>query len=172
MRNLIVILGATLIAISQAAAQQRYAVIDGSGNVANVIVADSSYSPAPGYSMVQSDTAGPGWKWSQSGGFVAPTAAIPNLASSMQLVSTSTPALNGLYATDTVSQQKVQAISLYIAVNGRFPAGQATESWPDANGVMHQFQTTGQWQAFATAMGDFVAATDLGQTPTQPVIIP
>jgi hypothetical protein len=59
----------------------------------------------------------------------------------------------------------------FITVNGRFPA-QSFQSWPDVNGTMHQFQTTAQWRAFATAMGDFVAATDLGQTPAQPATIP
>jgi hypothetical protein len=60
----------------------------------------------------------------------------------------------------------------YVAVNAKFPAGQSAQPWPDVNGTMHQFQTTAQWQAFATAMGDFVAAVDLGQTPAQPVTIP
>lgn len=91
---------------------------------------------------------------------------------SVQIVSTSTPALNASYPIDAISQQKVQAISLYIAVNSKFPAGQATQAWPDATGAMHQFQTTAQWQAFATAIGDFVAATDRGETPAQPMAIP
>jgi len=60
----------------------------------------------------------------------------------------------------------------YVAVNGKFPAGQTTLVWPDTVGAIHQFQTMAQWQAFATAMGDFVAAIDLGQTPTQPMTIP
>jgi hypothetical protein len=80
--------------------------------------------------------------------------------------------VNGNYPIDPASQQKVQAISLYIAVNGRFPASQVTQAWPDAAGAVHQFPTIAQWQAFATAMGDFVAVVDLGQTPAQPVTIP
>jgi len=60
----------------------------------------------------------------------------------------------------------------YVAVNGKFPAGQTALAWTDASGFVHQFQTITQWQAFATAMGDFVAAIDLGQSPTQPVTIP
>jgi hypothetical protein len=94
------------------------------------------------------------------------------LIASMQLISTSTPALNATYAIDPDTQQKVQSVSLYIAVNGRFPTGQTTQAWPDVNGTIHQFQTTAQWQAFAAAMGHFVAALDLGQTPAQPVSIP
>lgn len=102
-------------------------------------------------------------------------AALTNFAPrpvSMQVTSTSTPALNASYPIDPLSQQKVQAISLYVAVNGKFPAGQVTQAWPDVTGAMHQFQTTAQWQAFATAIGDFVAALDIGRTPAQPVTIP
>lgn len=80
--------------------------------------------------------------------------------------------MNGAYAIDPTSQQKAQAISLYIAVNGKFPAGQSAQAWPDASGAVHSFPTIAEWQAFATAMGDFVAAIDLGQTPAQPVAIP
>jgi hypothetical protein len=90
----------------------------------------------------------------------------------MQVASTAAPTLNGVYAIDPATQQKVQAISLYIAVNGKFPAGQMALPWPAGGGTLHQFQTTAEWQAFATAMGDFVAAVDLGQTPSQPVTIP
>jgi hypothetical protein len=171
MRILITML-AIFIAVAPAAAQQRYAVIDAAGNVVNVIVADPSYPTPAGYSLMQSDTAAPGWKWSQSGGFVAPSAANPLLASAMQLVSTSTPALNGAYSTDPATQQKIQAVAAYVSVNGRFPAGLSVFPWPDVNGTMHNFSTTVEWLAFATAMGDFVTATDLGQTPAQPVTIP
>ena len=27
-----------------------------------------------------------------------------------------------------------------IAVNGKFPASQTTQAWPDVNGTMHQFR--------------------------------
>jgi len=69
----------------------------------------------------------------------------------------------------------VRAISLQTAVSGKFPAGQTTEAWPDVSGMMHQlhqFQTTAQWQAFATAMGDFVAAIGFGQISIRPATIP
>jgi hypothetical protein len=172
MRRAIVLFAALMAVSPVRAQQQRYALIDAAGNVVNVVVADPSYPPPLGFTLVQSDAAAPGWKWSPTGGFVAPAVAKPLLENAMQVVSSSTPALNGYYSTDPATQQKVQAISLYISVNGKFPAGQAAMPWPDANGAMHQFQTTAQWQAFATAMGDFVAAVDLGQTPVQPVTIP
>ncbi len=169
MRRFVLIVAFCVVATTAATAAQRYAVIDSAGNVVNVILGDQSYSPPQGYSLVQSDVVGPGWKWSQNGGFVPPPSTPPT---GLQIVSTSTPMLNGIYAIDPPMQQKVQAISLYIAVNGKFPAGQTVQSWPDVNATMHQFQTTTQWQAFATAMGDFVAAVDLGQTPVQPITIP
>ena len=95
----------------------------------------------------------------------------PTPVTSMQLVSASTPALNGTYSIDSRSQQKVQAISLYAQINGKFPAGQSAQAWPDSSGTAHAFPTVAAWQAFATAMGDFVAALDLGQTPEQSVFI-
>jgi hypothetical protein len=95
----------------------------------------------------------------------------PTPAPTMQLVSTSTPALNGAYAVDSATQQRAAAVSLYIQVNGKFPAAQTALSWPDASGAPHVFPTTAEFQAFATALADFVAALDLGQTPAQPVTI-
>ena len=91
---------------------------------------------------------------------------------SLQITSTSYPALNGYYPIDPMSQQKIQGLSLYVAVNGKFPAGQSTQPWPDISGTFHQFPTIAEWQAFATAMGDFVALVYLGQSPSQPVTIP
>jgi hypothetical protein len=91
---------------------------------------------------------------------------------SIQIVSSSTPALNGTYAIDPAMQQKAMGIALYISVNGRFPAGQTTLPWPDVSGAAHVFETTAQFQSFATAIGDYVTALTLRQTPSQPVTIP
>jgi len=90
----------------------------------------------------------------------------------VQIASTSTPALDGTYAIDAATQAKVQAIALYIQVNGRFPAGVSALPWPDSAGVPHTFPTTAAFLAFATALGDTVTAIELGQTPAQPVPIP
>ena len=81
--------------------------------------------------------------------------------------------LNGTYPIDAATQVKVQAIALYIAANGRFPAGLDNMPWPDNSGTLHYFPTTAEFQAFATVIGDFVTALDLGMTlPNQPVSIP
>lgn len=99
------------------------------------------------------------------------------LDAGIQIASTGTPALDGTYAIDAESQQKVAAIALYIAVNGRFPAGQATLVYPDIAGAAHGFASTAAFQAFATALADYVAAIDEasvsgGSMPAQPVTIP
>ncbi len=92
----------------------------------------------------------------------------------LQIVSTLYgTSLNGTYPIDAATQVKVQAIALYIAANGKFPAGLSNMPWPDSSGTLHYFPTTAEFQAFATVIGDFVTALDLGMTlPNQPVSIP
>lgn len=88
------------------------------------------------------------------------------------LTSSGTPALNGNYAIDNHTQQNIQAISIYVAVNGRFPNGQSSQLWPDVNGTFHSFTSTAQWLAFATGVADFVAALQLGQAHSNTITIP
>jgi hypothetical protein len=109
--------------------------------------------------------------WLAAGNSPTPCVAPPAPITSMQVASTSTPAVNGSYAIDPAAQQKVQAISLYAQINGKFPAGQSAMPWADVSGAAHSFPTIALWQAFATAMADFVTALDLGQKPSQPVTI-
>lgn len=97
-------------------------------------------------------------------------------ASGVAVISTQTPALDGTYMIDPASQHRIAAISLYIQVNSRFPAGLTSFSWFDAAGVPHSFPTTAEFQSFATALADFVAALDLaaagaGSVPPQPIAI-
>ena len=96
----------------------------------------------------------------------------PPPPTSVQVNSTSTPALDGVYAFDPLTQEKIEAVSLYIQVNSKFPDGQTAFPWPDTSGTMHSFATTAQFQTFATAIADYATAIDLGQTPTAPVTIP
>lgn len=97
---------------------------------------------------------------------------VPSAPTSVQVNSTSTPSLSGVYAFDAVTQSKILAVSLYIQVNGKFPAGQMPFPWPDASGTMHMFTTTASFQSLASALADYATALDLGQTPTAPVTIP
>ena len=102
----------------------------------------------------------------------ATVAAPPPPVTSMQLVSTSTPALNGTYSIGKNAQRTVSAVAEYIAVNGRFPDALPCFPLQDSSGVTHQFMTTASFLAFASVMGDFVTAVKIGQIPTQPVTIP
>ncbi|MGP0058399.1 MAG: hypothetical protein ACLPID_03815 [Beijerinckiaceae bacterium] len=109
--------------------------------------------------------------WLAAGSTPNPYVAPPAPVTSVQIVSTSVAPPNGTYAIDPATQQKAAAVSLYIQVNGRFPAAQSQLAWPDASGTPHAFPTTASFQAFATVLADFVAARDLGQAQTQPVTI-
>jgi hypothetical protein len=91
---------------------------------------------------------------------------------SVQVNSTSTPALDGVYAFDPLTQEKLMAVSLYIQVNGKFPDAQTAFPWADASGTMHNFPTTAQFQTFASALADYATALAIGQTPMAPVTIP
>ena len=113
----------------------------------------------------------PGYAGSQAAQAAA-NAQAAALAAGVAVSSTATPALDGVYAIDAATQAKVQAVALYIQVNGRFPAGVSALPWPDAGGTPHTFPTTAAFQAFATALGDYVTALSLGQSPAQPVAIP
>jgi len=89
----------------------------------------------------------------------------------VQVNSTSTPALNSTYLYDTAHIQDMMATSLYIQVNGKFPAGQAAFPWYDSNGAVRMFTSPAQFQTFASAMADYVAMLNIGQTPTEPITI-
>lgn len=126
--------------------------------------------------------------WSYSGGSFAPPPAPPAptlaeqaaamLAVGCTISSTGTPTLNGTYACTPDGQNKISATALYCQINGKFPGGKTTMVWADAAGAPHTFPTTASFLAFATAIGDFVAALDevmLGQAtalPAQPATIP
>jgi hypothetical protein len=91
---------------------------------------------------------------------------------SVQINSTSARAIDGSYAFDTTTQAKMLAVILYIQQNGKFPGGLLPFPWPDANGTMHMFATTAQFQSLATALADYVTALTPGQTPAMPLAIP
>ncbi len=59
-------------ALGKAPGNPRCAVIDGTGNVVDVIMADPTIDSVPGMMLVLDANAGPGWTWTIDGGFVAP----------------------------------------------------------------------------------------------------
>jgi hypothetical protein len=73
------------------------------------------------------------------------------------LTSTGTPALNSTYATNAAAQQQLNAIMTYIIVNNAFPGGSTQLPWPDANMTLHTFPSVISFQAFATAIANFVS---------------
>lgn len=93
------------------------------------------------------------------------------IAAGCAIIFTETPALDGTYPIDPATQVDVQAVALYIVRNGRFPAGQSSLPVPDIEGVPHVFPSTDLYEAYATALGDYVTALKLGLPATQPVTI-
>lgn len=83
------------------------------------------------------------------------------ITSGLHITSTSMPTLNGTYAIDGISQGKLAAVSTYILVNSKFPGGATEYPWIDLAQQPHVFPTTATFQAFATAIADYVAALDM-----------
>ena len=128
-----------------------------------------------------------GWTATLSGStwtFTAPAApavtlatqAAAMLASGIQIPSTSTPALNGTYAVDPATYQRITGIVAAMAGGLGLPGGGATFNWLDVSGVPHQFGAT-EFSAFAKAVMNFeyalnaIIGSNSGTLPTQPVAI-
>ncbi|WDD94657.1 hypothetical protein Bsp3421_004791 [Burkholderia sp. FERM BP-3421] len=71
--------------------------------------------------------------------------------------STSTPALNGTYACDQLSQMDIIAIETSINAGKGFPGGATTFNYPDVSGVMHAFSEA-NFTNFAAAVRNYVYA--------------
>ncbi len=82
------------------------------------------------------------------------------LRAGIAIVSTGTPALSGTYACDGQHQGRLDRISTYIVRNGKFPAGLAEMPWPDVAGEVHSFPTIAAFEAFASAVADYVTELD------------
>ena len=112
-----------------------------------------------------------------SGSCLAAAATVANnlapTPTSVLIASTATPSLNASYAIDTGTQANIQAISIYITVNGQFPLSMTTMPWQDATGAIHQFPNTATFLAFATQIANYVTAINLHQNlPSTPLQIP
>jgi len=97
------------------------------------------------------------------------------IAAGIAVTSTGSPALNGTYAVAPDAQAHLNAVATYIAVNSRFPRGASALTWFDLGGAPHTFTATATFQAFASALADYVtgleetsAAIAAGQTATWP----
>jgi len=93
------------------------------------------------------------------------------LNAGIAITSTGTPALNGTYACDNLTQAKLSRVATFIAVNGKFPAGLTAMPWPDITGAVHEFPTIAEFQALASAVANYVVELDaviMGLTTTLP----
>jgi hypothetical protein len=116
-----------------------------------------------------------GWvatPWSNNKGYTfaappAPPAPTPAqqaqaaLTAGLAVNSTSTPALNGTYAIDPTSQMKINSVALYVAVNQKFPGGATSYPWLTMSGTASTFPSIAEFDAFATAVADYVAQLDM-----------
>lgn len=155
---------------------QKYAAYNSTGAI--VAFYDSIDSPVPqGVTTIEITDAqwqtcldNPGYTVS-SGALVAPTpptaaqlaaaalfqSAQAALIAGLSVTSTGTPALNGIYAVDQLSQMDIIAIETSINAGKGFPGGSTTFNYPDMGGVMHSFTETA-FTAFAAAVRDYVYA--------------
>ena len=96
----------------------------------------------------------------------------PPPPTTVQVNSTGTLSIDGVYAFDAHARSNLMAASLYIQVNNKFPAGQTSFPWYDSTGTPHLFTSTALFQQFASAIADYAAAWDIGMTPASPITIP
>jgi hypothetical protein len=155
---------------------QKYAAYNAQGAITAFY--DSVDSPAPeGATTIeitdaqwQTCISNPGWTV-VSGELVAPVpptaeqlaaqgliqSAQSMLTAGIAIVSTSTPALNGTYACDQLSQMDVIAIETSLNAGKGFPGGATTFNYPDVGGGMHAFSEA-NFTDFAAAVRDYVYA--------------
>ncbi|WP_213761827.1 hypothetical protein [Caballeronia sp. dw_19] len=81
--------------------------------------------------------------------------AVTALASGLTIASTATPALNGTYAIDQLSQMDIIAIETSINAGKGFPGGATVFNYADATGAFHSF-TQANFTNFAAAIRDYV----------------
>jgi len=92
------------------------------------------------------------------------------LSTGIAVVSTGTPALNGTYAVDQLSQMDVIAIETSLNAGKGFPGGATTFGYQDVTGALHSFSEA-NFTDFAAAVRDFVYACKsviAGQSTTLP----
>lgn len=153
----------------------KFATVDGNGVATGFY--DPAFGPVPSAAIPISqaqwqqwiaDTNGLAW---DGGGLVSYTApvvmpsptqlATAALMAGLNVTSASTPAIDGRYALDPASQAKIAAVEIYILKNGGFPGTIASYPWPLLGGGLVTFPSTAVFQAWATAIADYVSALDI-----------
>jgi hypothetical protein len=100
------------------------------------------------------------------------TIAAAALSAGLAVTSTSTPAVNGTYALDPVTQSKIAAMVLTIQVNGTFPNSMTAYPWPLLNGAFVTFPNVTVFKDWATALSNYVAVLDLYAAGAPGVALP
>lgn len=83
----------------------------------------------------------------------APAQRAAALRAGLQVTSAATPALNGTYAVDDATRNKIAV----IAAGKKLPGGGATFNYPDAGGTLHAFKQS-DFANLATAVDAYAAA--------------
>ena len=151
-------------------AMKTYARIGSGGVVAEVITTagDITQMYPAAMQWVDCTTPGVAYGWTYAAGTFSPPPPPPAptlaeqaatlLAGTLQVTSTSTPALDGSYAIDATTQDHISAEMLCIQVTGKFADGTTSVAWQDAEEAVHTFPSTASFQSFALAVAGFVAA--------------
>lgn len=167
-----------------------YAIVE-NGVVNNVVIWDGQSDWAPpaqseAIAVPAGESVSIGWGYS-NGTFSARAVTAPSptpaeqaevaLASGLTITSTGTPALNGTYACDSLSQADIIAIETSLNAGKGFPGGATSFGYGDASGVPHTFSEA-DFTNFAVAVRDFVygckafAAGSGASLPSASVTIP
>jgi hypothetical protein len=116
--------------------------------------------------MISSQASGNSWVSDQNGNPLIVTRPVVTLTLAqitlqqmmigLNFVSTSTPALNGLYPTDDLTQTHLQAEVVSILLNSTFADGTNSIIWLDTSNNPHTFNVD-QFKLLASAIGTFVS---------------
>lgn len=119
----------------------------------------SAVSPPPQIGWTATETGG-AWSYEAPPSPPPPTLAQQAqaaLGAGLTITSAGTPSLDGIYAVDATAQALITSTMLYIQVNGKFPGDAGALSWGLMNGGVVTFSSTAEFQAFASAVGAYVA---------------
>lgn len=149
----------------------RYVII-ANGAVTNVVLWDgaASWKPPTGSTaklVPDNSPVSSGWAF-DGANFTAPAQPAPPpptlsqqmqaaLSAGLTINSTSTPALNGVYAVDQNAEFNIASVINYITVNGVFPGKAAVYPWADMAGNFHVLPNVAVFKAMATAIADYVS---------------
>lgn len=148
----------------------QYVMLNAENVVAGVFSCPQTGTPPTGMtyaSIADSDPRYTAWQAFEAGAVAMRNA----LLNGLQIVSTSTPALNGTYAIDAATQQNISAVASGIASRNRVPGGGSTFNYFDMAGAPHAFSAT-NFLNFAAAAEDYIYALSQGTIGPQPVTIP